>query len=607
MTNDDSPEDGGREFAPGYILLDRYEVRTPLGEGGFATVYEAFDTTIERRIALKVLNLERFSHGAESVELVRKRFLREARLAAKIRHPAIIEIYDFGVLQESEQPYMMMEYLEGKDLDREIDDRGCIRAGRLLPLFVETLQGLGEAHEQGVVHKDLKPANLFLTNPGTNRERMKIVDFGIAHVHEEIDERLTQTGTFTGTPYYLSQEYLQEQEVRPEMDVYQMGLILVEALTGQCVITAETAYQAAIKHISRDFIIPPALLEGPLGEVIEQSIAFEPDDRFSTAAEFADALAEVDPATVEFEPAQMDTAPSGTVDAQQGAATGLASTEKQFGGAAQAPDGDDGPGEADDSEPKKRPSISESLSIEAINAAFGSTWPVKMLAVLGIGVVVTLVVMTVIIATDSGEQADPEGEMPEIAAASQQESDPPPRDEEPAEVAAADEVEEVQESDSPPPQREEEKVEEKVVALHSSPSGAEVSAEGGESLGTTPVDISLADGQRRNLVIEHSGYLTEELTVDAASDDVEVVRLREQPAEQRAERRPRRPSQPQQPATETDTQQQGEEPEEEVSEQEEAPEEQEAGQDWAMPGVGQADEDDDEQEEGDGGGFQLAP
>lgn len=572
------------EFEPGYVIDDRYEVREPLGEGGFAVVYEAFDRTIERPIALKVLNIEQLSQGGQQVELIRKRFLREARLAAKIRHPNVIEIYDFGVLDESEQPYMMMEFLEGKDLDREIKQKGYIDSKRLLPLFVQTLEGLGEAHREGVVHKDLKPANLFLTRPGTSSEQLKIVDFGIAHVHEDVDERLTKTDAFTGTPYYLPQEYLQDQKICPQMDVYQMGLILVEALTGQRVIVAETAYQAAIKHISREFEIAPELLEGPLGEVIERSIAFDPEERFATGTEFAKALAQVDPESVRFHPDRLDTEAAGGVSV-------TAATEAQFGGTASGGD------PVDKQEPPggDTGSVSQSLGVDTISAAFGSSWPVKALGALAVAIVVTLAVLVVVVfSSDEPDQQEPTQQQ----AVAEAEADDQP-----------DEPQQKPEVDDAPP----EQPEVREVAIESSPSDATLLDKDGATLGTTPTEIELEEGEPLAVNVEHPGYESEEVIIDGAEGDEISVELeqadeeREQPPQadspppqerQRAES-PQPPWQDDEPDDETE--QPDDQPEDQPDEQpDEQPDQQD--EDWAMPGA--SDQQDDEQDDE---GYRLAP
>ncbi len=291
-------EQGSKNFAPGYVLHDRYEIKKALGAGGFAVVYAAFDRTIERKVAIKVLNLYAMVGSQSETDEILQRFLREARVAAKIRHPSSIEIYDFGVLKGGKRPYIIMEFLQGWDLDEELQERGPLNSERLFPLFCSALDALAEAHEKGVIHKDLKPANLFWSQPDTEQELLKVVDFGIAHVNAPGKERLTQTGVMSGTPEYLPPEYVEEQSVTEKLDIYQMGLTLVEALSGVPVVQAASPYQAAFKHVKQELNIPPEFKQGDFGELLKRALAKEPDERFESAAAFSEALAAIDPATV---------------------------------------------------------------------------------------------------------------------------------------------------------------------------------------------------------------------------------------------------------------------------------------------------------------------
>lgn len=283
---------------PGYLIAGRYEVVKLLGAGGFAAVFQAFDRQIERQVAIKVLNIAAVAAPGAEIEPFLERFRREARLAARIHHPNVVEIHDFGVLDDKRMPYIIMEMLEGHDLEEEISARGGMEPGRALPLFLGALEALGEAHRLGIVHKDLKPANLFLSRPGTRNELMKVVDFGIAHIGGTDEARMTQTGAMFGTPQYLSPEYVQTQTVGPEMDVYQMGLCLVEMLSGRSVVEDESPWQCALKHATGELTIPAALLDGELGPIIVKSLEFDPAERYPDALAFADALKGVDAAGI---------------------------------------------------------------------------------------------------------------------------------------------------------------------------------------------------------------------------------------------------------------------------------------------------------------------
>ncbi len=279
----------------GTLIHGRYEIRSLLGRGGFAAVFKAHDREIERDVAIKVLNVGPLVSQGNELDLMLTRFKREAKLSARISHPSVVQIFDFGVLDDEKNPFIIMEMLDGHDLGDELKENGPMTPERAIPLFVDALEALGDAHQMGIVHKDLKPSNLFVTDPGARRENLKIVDFGIAHIgDDDNNSRLTQTGYMLGTTQYMTPEYVEEQSVSPGLDVYQMGLILVETLAGKPVVHHESPWKCALMHISRELSVPVELLSSPLGPIIEKALAFEPEERFAHAGEFADALDNVD-------------------------------------------------------------------------------------------------------------------------------------------------------------------------------------------------------------------------------------------------------------------------------------------------------------------------
>lgn len=285
-------------LGPGTVIAGRYEVVKLLGSGGFAAVFHAFDRDIERQVAIKVLNIAAVTAPGAEMGPFLERFKREAKLAARIHHPNVVEIYDFGVIEGKAMPYIIMEMLDGHDLQEEVKMNGGMAPERALPLFFGALEALGEAHRLGIVHKDIKPANLFISRPGTRNEMLKVVDFGIAHIGGTDESRMTQTGAMFGTPQYLSPEYVQTQTVGPEMDVYQMALVLVELLTGRTVVDDENPWQCALKHATGELVIPSAILDGELGPIISKALEYEPSERFPDALAFADAIDKIDPAKV---------------------------------------------------------------------------------------------------------------------------------------------------------------------------------------------------------------------------------------------------------------------------------------------------------------------
>lgn len=276
----------------GFVINGRFEIIKRIGEGGFAVVFEGKDRNLERSVAIKVL------HGTmldgERGRGVIERFEREARLAASVEHPCIVNIYDAGEIGEGGPPFMVMEYLRGRSLQDQLDNHGAMEAEALLPLFVDMLVGLGYAHEAGIVHKDLKPDNVFYKYPDSMRAALCIVDFGIAHIGRSNSNRVTKDGEFFGTPSYMAPEYISDQRVSAAVDVYQCGLMLVECLTGGPVVDHQEPVAALLKHLNGDYNIPPALKEGPLGPVISRALAQEPAQRYPDALAFSEALAGVD-------------------------------------------------------------------------------------------------------------------------------------------------------------------------------------------------------------------------------------------------------------------------------------------------------------------------
>lgn len=283
---------------PGTIIGDRYELLRRLGSGGYATVFEAVDHAAAddgARVAVKLLDLRVDAEVRQNFE---QRFAREADAIARLEHRNIVRLLDAGFAGELQVPYIVMELLTGCELEHELLTRGALEPRRALALFRGALNGLAEAHARGIVHRDLKPLNLFLAGcPDTGCERLVILDFGIAHAGDSA-MRLTSTGELMGTPQYLAPEWIRRQEVSTALDVYQMGLILIEMLCGQPVIQAESAYDCMVAHCQQDFCIPLALLESPLGPILARALALDPRQRFADAAAFANALATLDAASL---------------------------------------------------------------------------------------------------------------------------------------------------------------------------------------------------------------------------------------------------------------------------------------------------------------------
>jgi len=255
----------------------RYRVERVLGHGGMAVVYLAHDEELHRPVAVKVL-----AEHLAGDDSVRERFVREARLAARLSHPNVVQVYDAG---ESEgQPFIVMEYVRGETLA----ECGQLPADEAVPLILQACAGLQHAHAAGLVHRDIKPGNLLLRDDGV----LKIADFGIARTAEAT--RLTQLGTVLGTAAYLAPEQAAGEDVSTAADIYSLGAVLYELLTGRPPYQFESLAELALKQ-REGMIVPVRDLEPAVPEPVEaavmRSLARAPRFRPASAAELAHELA----------------------------------------------------------------------------------------------------------------------------------------------------------------------------------------------------------------------------------------------------------------------------------------------------------------------------
>jgi serine/threonine-protein kinase len=269
-------------------LDGRYHLEEAVGRGGYATVYRATQLNLGQTVAVKLLDV-----SGPAQETAGERFLREAKAAAQLSHPGIVRVLDFGMVSASE-PFLVMEFLEGKPLYVLLREEGSLGVRRALRLFVPCLDALQSAHALGILHRDLKPANLFVTWPGSVSESLRLLDFGCAILLEE-SRRLTGHDVRLGTPNYLAPEYILHNTITPALDVYQMGLILVECLTGRRAVANEAPLEAVRAHCIGDLDLPQELLESALGPILHRAIHPNHAQRFQNAGEFRDALRAVNP------------------------------------------------------------------------------------------------------------------------------------------------------------------------------------------------------------------------------------------------------------------------------------------------------------------------
>ena len=265
--------------APDRTLGGRYRLRRPIARGGMATVWLGEDTLLARRVAIKTL------HQDLAVESsVRTRFRNEAISSASIEDPGIVAIYDAG--DDDGVVYIVMEYVEGRDLRRLLDERGTLSAGAASHIAERVALALDQAHAHGVVHRDVKPANVLLAEDG----RVKVTDFGIAKA-ARIGDDLTSTGTVLGTARYLAPEQVRGDPTDARVDVYATGLLLYEMLAGRLPFAGDTDMATALARLTGPPAPLPASVPKGLAAIVDRCLADDPSDRYPTAAALASALA----------------------------------------------------------------------------------------------------------------------------------------------------------------------------------------------------------------------------------------------------------------------------------------------------------------------------
>ncbi|MCW2961782.1 MAG: prkC [Thermoleophilia bacterium] len=264
------------------VMCDRYRIEQLLGTGGMASVYLAHDNMLDRRVAVKVLH-SRFAGDEKFVH----RFEREATAVASLNHPNIVQVYDRG--QHDGQYFIVMELIDGPTLKEVVEAEGPMPEDRALDLIEHAARGLAHAHQHGVVHRDVKPHNILLDQAG----RVKVADFGIARAAAHAGHTITELGSIVGTAQYLSPEQAHGEQVTPASDVYSLGIVLYEMLTGQLPFDGERPLDIAFQHVN-DQPIPPRAVRQDISPDVEaiilRALSKAPVERYATAAEFAQAI-----------------------------------------------------------------------------------------------------------------------------------------------------------------------------------------------------------------------------------------------------------------------------------------------------------------------------
>ena len=263
----------------GELIAGRYELEKLVGSGGMSNVFRAHDRLLERTVALKILH-EQYTQDEDYVE----RFRREARAVAQLAHPNIVTVIDRG--EQDGRQFIVFEYVEGQNL-KELTARGPLDSAEAIRLTLQVARALSFAHERGLVHRDVKPQNVLLNDDG----QAKVADFGIARsldVHG-----VTQTGTVLGTSDYIAPEQARGQKVDPKTDIYSLGAVLYELLTGEVPFSGDNFVAVAMRHVNEP--VPSVLDQRPdcpvrLDLAIQRAMAKDPADRFASMDEFVSEL-----------------------------------------------------------------------------------------------------------------------------------------------------------------------------------------------------------------------------------------------------------------------------------------------------------------------------
>ncbi len=266
----------------GRLIGGRYRLIAPLGEGGMATLWRAVDEQLDREVAVKILRSQYSSDTGFSA-----RFKQEARAAGSLSHPNIVSVFDYGTDAEDGSQYIVMQLVEGEDLSQLLAERGALAADDAVRVAIDVASALEAAHRRGIVHRDVKPGNILITDDG----EVKVTDFGIARAVSEAS--MTVTGTTLGSVHYFSPEQARGDEVTGASDVYSLGIVLYEMLTGRRPFEADSAAGVALKRLTEDPPPPTAHRPGlPPGlvAIVMRALAREPANRFPDAGAFAEAL-----------------------------------------------------------------------------------------------------------------------------------------------------------------------------------------------------------------------------------------------------------------------------------------------------------------------------
>ncbi len=300
--------DAVRHQAANAGYAGQYTLEKKLGTGGMGEVWLARHSMLTRPAAIKVIRPEVLAddaHKAEEIPTIMKRFEREAQATASLTSPHTVDLYDFGTTMDGSF-YYVMQFLNGLDLDTLIEDHGPVPVERAVHLLTQAAESLADAHDNGLIHRDVKPANIFTTRMGTRHDFVKVLDFGLVKETKNDMEatQLTQQGMTSGTPAYMPPEIaLAKKDVDARADIYALGCVGYRLTTGQYVFDSESPMAMVVDHVKSEPVAPSKRTELPISpefdEVILRALSKDPADRYQSMREFAEALAGI-PAAEEW-------------------------------------------------------------------------------------------------------------------------------------------------------------------------------------------------------------------------------------------------------------------------------------------------------------------
>ena len=268
--------------------IGKFQLEKIIHQGKYRTIYKAYDPFLDRDVAIKVTNIPDHSASEEDTQQVRNSFFLETRAVGKLQHPNIVSVFDAGV--GDRQTYIVMEYLKARSLESILESGERLPVEKAIDIIFKCCKALDYAHKQEIIHRDIKPGNILLTDDGN----VKIVDFGVAKVRNRID---TLSSGIYGSPSYMAPEQIEEQDVGPWTDIYALGIVLYELLTGRKPFEADNVHTLMYKILNEK---PESLLNFPiehavkLQPILEEVLASDPELRYPSANDFASALQSID-------------------------------------------------------------------------------------------------------------------------------------------------------------------------------------------------------------------------------------------------------------------------------------------------------------------------